>query len=407
MQKHSPQKAERRLDRQSSLLVLEHIFFGALKSKMDFREDNTEETMATDGEFIYWNRNFVSECTDDELRGVIAHEVMHPAMLHHVRRGGREPKLWNDAGDYEINPILIDSGFKLPEGGLLDARFAGKTAEQIYEILRKEGKGGKGKPPPGGAAPGQGQPGGGRGQPGTGPQGKEGKRPAGQVRDAKDPAASEPDWQIAVQQAAKVAQMHGSLPGSLVGMIAQRAKPVVDWKSVLHKFVQQHSKSDYSFSHPNRRYTHQGIYLPSIRGNKMPAIGITFDSSGSTQAIRGIFISEIEAAAAQAKPEAIHILMCDAHVHGDVQTFEPGDDIASNLQFRGGGGTSFVPAFDYVERHGLELVCMLYLTDCEGDYPKQAPEYDVLWCCPTPYDRLLDGYKPPFGEYVHIEEYER
>ena len=81
-------------------------------------------------------------CSDPELIGLLAHEVMHPAMQHHTRRGDRDPALWNDAADYAINPILTEAGFTLPGDMLNDPEYRGMTAEQIYDALNQPHGGG-------------------------------------------------------------------------------------------------------------------------------------------------------------------------------------------------------------------------------------------------------------------------
>jgi predicted metal-dependent peptidase len=63
---------------------------------------------------------------------------MHPALQHHVRRSGRDPRRWNEACDYAINPLLLDAGLSLPDGVLVDHRFRGMSAEQIYNLRNAE-----------------------------------------------------------------------------------------------------------------------------------------------------------------------------------------------------------------------------------------------------------------------------
>ena len=92
--------------------------------------------MATDGRSIFYHKDYVKGCSDQELVGLFAHEVMHPAMQHHTRRGDRDPGLWNEAADYAINPILAEAGFVLPGTPLLNPKYRGMTAEQIYEVLK-------------------------------------------------------------------------------------------------------------------------------------------------------------------------------------------------------------------------------------------------------------------------------
>jgi hypothetical protein len=94
--------------------------------------------MATDGVSLFYNPDFVETLNAAALAGTLAHEVMHPALHHHVRRSGRDPKRWNAACDYAINPLLIDAGLSLPEGVLIDDRFRGMSAEQIYNLLESE-----------------------------------------------------------------------------------------------------------------------------------------------------------------------------------------------------------------------------------------------------------------------------
>jgi len=94
--------------------------------------------MATDGVSLFYNPEFVETLNAATLAGNLAHEVMHPALHHHVRRSGRDPKRWNVACDYAINPLLVDAGLSLPEGVLIDDRFRGMSAEQIYNLLETE-----------------------------------------------------------------------------------------------------------------------------------------------------------------------------------------------------------------------------------------------------------------------------
>ena len=128
---------KRRLVAARAILVLDHPFFGALSLRMNIEEETRgrTRTMATDGRSLFYDKDYVRECSDQELVGLFAHEVMHPAMQHHTRRGNRDPELWNEAADYAINPILAEAGFVLPGTPLLNPQFSGMTAEQIYAVL--------------------------------------------------------------------------------------------------------------------------------------------------------------------------------------------------------------------------------------------------------------------------------
>jgi predicted metal-dependent peptidase len=122
-------------------LLLDHPFFGTLLFRLGARARSSIATMATDGVSLYFNPEFVDSLSTAESIGIPAHETMHPALQHHTRRGGREPKRWNMACDYAINPLLIDAGLTLPKNVLFDDRFRGMSAERIYSLLvAEEGK---------------------------------------------------------------------------------------------------------------------------------------------------------------------------------------------------------------------------------------------------------------------------
>src|ERR1700734_1913136 len=127
-----------RIQKARTSLILDHPFFGSLLFRLKGRECRSIPTMATDGVSIYYNPDFVETLNAATLAGTLAHEVMHPALHHHVRRSGRDPKRWNVACDYAINPLLVDAGLSLPEGVLLDDRFRAMSAEQIYSLIESE-----------------------------------------------------------------------------------------------------------------------------------------------------------------------------------------------------------------------------------------------------------------------------
>src|ERR1041385_8299123 len=96
---NASEQAAFRLRKARQTLILDHVYWGVPATKLTPVESTRTKTMATDGRCLYYNVRFVAECTDAELVGTYAHEVMHPAMQHHTRRGNRDPREWNIAGD--------------------------------------------------------------------------------------------------------------------------------------------------------------------------------------------------------------------------------------------------------------------------------------------------------------------
>jgi len=92
------------------------------------------ETAATDGKHFFYNAAWFDSLSERERVGVLVHEIRHLIALHHCRRNGRELSEFNIAADYAINPGIVADGFKLPEGVLIDAQYAGLSAEEIFRL---------------------------------------------------------------------------------------------------------------------------------------------------------------------------------------------------------------------------------------------------------------------------------
>src|SRR5215469_755083 len=104
-----------RIQKARTNLLLDHPFFGTLLFRLGGHPCTSIETMATNGVSLFYNPGFIETLNAAELAGVLAHEVMHPALEHNTRRGDRDPKQWNMACDYAINPMLVDAGLTLPK----------------------------------------------------------------------------------------------------------------------------------------------------------------------------------------------------------------------------------------------------------------------------------------------------
>ena len=356
-------------------LVLDSPFFGALALRLALQEDPTCDTAWTDGQSIGYNPAFIDSLTHPQLLGLLAHEVMHVASGHPWRREGRDAKRWNRAADYAINGTLQAAGFELPECGLLDPQYTGKSAEWIYDRLPAEPQDGSGS---------------GSGSGGNDPA------PAGEVRDAPDPATkpeapTEAEWREAVQQAAAVAEGRGELPGALRRFAKDAVAPAVDWRSVLHRFASETARADYSWTRPSARYLARGLYLPALYSVDMGRIVVAVDVSGSVdEVLLTKFAAELNAIASELRPAEVEVIYCDARVQGR-ESFLPGDTI--ELHACGGGGTDFRPVFDAVEE---APACLVFLTDLYGRFPEEAPEYPVLWASTS-------RATAPWGETVRVD----
>lgn len=374
-------------------LVLDQPFFGALLMRLKMVEDRRHKTMWTDGVSVGYNPEFVNEITSHELRGVLCHEVLHAVNGHTWRRGDRDPKRWNEACDYAINPIILDdAGLPLPEGALVDPRYKGLSVEQIYGQLRNTAQ--EEHQSSDQIQPKAGQDGNSDSSDGQG--GSEGLG-WGEVRDTPDPDRSaelESEWKMAITQATKAAEMYGKLPGSVRRMVDETLQEKVDWRSILQRFVQQSAQDDYSWRKPNARYLHLGLYAPALHSECMGSMVVVIDTSGSIDnRLLSQLSSEVNAIARGLMPEVIHVLYVDTKVNR-ADVFERGQEVEFHPV--GGGGTDFRPAFDWVDAHALSPSCLVYLTDMMGAFPDTEPAYPVLW------GDTYGAVSPPWGEAVRI-----
>ena len=375
--------AQEKMIKARAALVLDSPFFGSLVLRLKMEEGNWQPTLATNGVDVVYNSAFVDSLPMEELKGVLCHEVMHVATAHHVRRGNREAMRWNLACDEAINPIIIDSGFRLPKGFLASPQFKDMSAEEIYNKMPTGDDEGQGQ--------GKGQP---KGQPGSDPGG------CGTVMDfpGDSPAEKqqqEQDWKVALTQAAQAAKACGKLPGSLARLVEDINESRVPWREVLQRFVNQCARNDYTWRRPNSRYFNQGIILPSLYSEQLPPITVAVDTSGSIGAEElKQFAGEIDEIIGQYNA-TVNVLYCDTKVQHE-ETFNP-ENRPVRLEAKGGGGTDFAPVFKHVMDQGEDPACIVYLTDmCCNSFGKD-PGCPVLWVATHG-----KHHKVPFGEVVYM-----
>jgi predicted metal-dependent peptidase len=400
--KNNETSASLRIQKARTALVLDHPFFGSLLFRLKDRPSSAVKTMATDGVSLLWNPEFVETLNAVTLAGTLAHEVMHPALHHHLRRTCRDPKRWNIACDYAINPLLIDAGLKLPEGVLVENRFRGMSAEQIYNLLESEadleednnGDDQTSSTESGtNVAPGNDE--------SDDPGAPETEGGIGQVLDAPEPGDDSPsveeqarEWDVAVNQAMTVAHQAGKVPVGLDRTVEGAAEAAVDWRELLRRLWSETIAADYSWMRPNRRHLWTGLYLPGVVREGVGEVAIAVDCSGSISPRQlRLFEAEARSIVEGQRPERVYVLYFDAAVH-KVETYEAGERIALNPV--GGGGTAFEPCFEWLDERGIRPQTMVFLTDLYGSFPSSAPSYPVLWAS-------TGRRQAPFGEVIPMQ----
>lgn len=377
-------------------LVLKYPFFGKLALGLEIIESDKFDTMATDGQRIYYNPEWTKSITHQERVGVIAHEILHVVYKHHLRRGKRDAYYWNVAGDYVINDILLEDGFILPEGGLHNSEYASMQTEKVYDLVYQESKDDSGDDASGGDGDGD-------------DSGDDGKAPSwGEVIDAvNDEGGSlsdadikelEREINVSVLQAVQSAKGIGGKSSAFQKMIESVKQDKVDWEDVLaNHMLDNLTPCDYNFNNPDRRFIYQDMYLPSVEKEPNQNIAIAIDTSGSIyEDTKAMFLDAINNIITVGKPNKVSLIYCDDHVQ-EVKTFHKGEQIT--LDHLWGGCTDYEPVFKYIDKElDNDVSYLVYLTDgyCWCDRLVE-PDYPVIWAT-TETSKYFT-----FGEIVDVE----
>ena len=439
--------ATRRIRRILRAMLTDHPFFGSLALRLPLTVDRTRQTIASDGQALRFNPDWMAEASADLVRACVAHCVLACALHHHTRRGERDYERWQQASYEATKPILRDAGLTREAGG------SDESVERIYDELsdREQGAAGDDSQQQGaagaaddsdsrgddGAAGDANEDGDSGGDDGDdddqdaaggddGDQGDDGdsdsETPAsadpgnhGEIMDAPLPdnptdresavRAENVEWDEARQQAVQQGETAGNLPGRIAETIKSEHSSSIEWRDELREYLQAVSKDDYSWTRPNRRHVAGGLYLPSLYSEKIPPIALCIDTSLSmdTESL-GVVWSEIRDLAETMNPEKLIVIQCDTEVT-DISEYEP-SDLPETLDAKGRGGTDFRPAFAAIEDLDTPPAVVLYFTDLEcWNYPKHAPDSPVVWIV-QPTARLAGSYLRdiPFGDVVRVQQ---
>ncbi|MEW7978976.1 MAG: hypothetical protein G8D28_05720 [gamma proteobacterium symbiont of Phacoides pectinatus] len=405
-----PKRIETKLAAARTKLILDKPFLGALVLRLPMEAADPQwcRTTATDARKFYYNPEYIDALTLDETQFMLAHEALHCALSHFARRQHRQKHLWDLACDFAINPLLVEDGLKAPPQSLMLDTFCEMTAEEIYPYLEdhkeKEtldthaydrdseggGSGGSGQdlkrdrePPPQ------------NGQPTPPVQGRTdgAGAPTPQPLTPDERETLSVQWQQRMAGAAQQAMQAGKLGGSLARIIDHLLQPQLPWRNLLAHYLSPSARDDYSYMRPSRREGH--FILTSLRSHQIDLV-VAIDTSGSIKAREfGEFLAEINALKGQLRAR-VTLLACDAALaDGAPWVYEPWEEIVLPGALQGGGGTSFIPVFDWVERQGMRPATLVYFTDGEGAFPATPPGYPVLW--------LIKGKQPvPWGQRIQL-----
>ena len=441
--KMTKDQARHLLDKARHAVVMKFPFIGEISLRMGLipTHDSKNPTSTSDGSKIYIDLDFMSKLRKEELSYVIGHEVWHNVLLHPARKQTRDPKLFDLACDMEVNWLLKQNNteqvFHIPYNAPMPPReVQGESCEVIYDWLVKNCQ----------MKPNDNQSSVHFGQQDSSTskeeekkdgfsnssneqnnhdwecnvnddvdyslkqQPKKSKYLTGQFDTHRyiDKSEQEEDdgqgnkdndfrphmsksfceemREATIAQLQKCALGQGTMPIGIESFVKKLEKPEIPWQEHLSQFITQIYTGKLEWTPPSRRHLYQDVYLQSHREKKIK-IALAIDTSGSTYNILPNFFAEMESLMKSFDAYEITRIDCDASVEKvvvydhDSSPFSKND--SKGIDWNGGGGTSFVPPFEYVKEKNLDIDALVYLTDgWSDDVPQHAPQYPVLWVLP-------------------------
>ena len=413
-------KIETKLAAARTKLILDKPFLGALVLRLPMiAAKEWCPTTATDARHFYYSPQYIDKLTLAETQFMLGHEALHCALSHFARRLHRNKMRWDLACDYAINYLLIEDGLSAPPNSLIMPAYEGMTAEEIYPMIEEdddretldqhiydqntdEGGSSGGNPPPENEKKENSAP-----KPSQNSEAKPSNQGAGNPseQEQQNKGADNPpplsqqemenlsvQWQQRLAGAAQLAMQAGKLGGGLARMVDHLLQPQLPWRTLLAHYMSTTARNDFSYMRPSRR--EGNAIFPTLKSNQVNIV-VALDMSGSIhQQEIAEFLTEINALKAQVSAK-LTLLPCDAKlVEGAPWIYETWDDFKLPEQIKGGGGTLFQPVFDWVARQPTPEL-LIYFTDGQATFPKQAPPYPVIW--------LIKGkVKPPWGRKIQL-----
>ena len=365
-----------KLQKAKGFIVMDYPFFASILLKRKLIETREIPTLGVDGKAnIYYNPDFIEKLPVPQIVWGLCHEIGHVIAQHALRRGSRNFKKWNVAGDAWINDMLDEAkvGERIPN--CIDMKGSkDKTTEQIYDELPDKPNGGTD----------------GIGTDGIGDDIIEGDN--GKPLNPDEVKEMEAEIKVQVAEAAQIAKMRGKLSSKLQDIVSDILYVKTPWYEIVEKYMTTMVAQGQTWRRPNRRFTDN--YLPSV--DKLPMMGevvVQVDVSGSISAQETAhYNGHLSRIIEQCRPSKVHVLYTDTQV---VRHDEFEQDEEFKIDYFSGGGTDMPAGFAYCDEHGIEPELFVCLTDGYTGFG-EAPSYPVVWC-------ISSDIEADHGESVHFE----
>lgn len=273
----------------------------------------------TDYKSIYVNAVYADKhnLTKEHIKFLIAHEVFHILILTRSRREDRDPTLWNTASDFAINELLINDEAVVTgktvgqfiDFGCYDPAYRNMSAEQIYNLLKKEqdklNKMLNNMFDNSGDSQQDNSKDGDQENQSTPPSNNSENSDSGNKEDnSEDDSEDEEESQgfnldihldlddpeiqedlreavLRVNQILESSAAQGKLSNGMKRLIDSLPKVKENWRYNLEKYIKSFKKAESTWKRPNKRYSAAGFYLPTRFDTPELKLAVGIDTSGS------------------------------------------------------------------------------------------------------------------------------
>lgn len=328
--------------------LFDHPFLSVLALSIPHKyQNNSHMLFETDGVSIRVDETKTMGYDDGRLKYLYAHVLLHILLKHPFRMCGRDKATWNRSCDIVIGLLLND--FKrvgsADDEAMVIESFRDKSVEDVYNALYRESNDGEGA--------------------------QSEANPTQQKMDIieheGDTKVAEEEMDTLIIQAMGAARKQGNIPASLLEMFDEITKPSIDLHTLLHAYMSESffdKESD--FSHPNRRFIHQGLYLPGYRYDRNRlSLFIFLDRSMSiTGEVFARFLGIIDSIVRMSHDFEMSVIPFDEQVYSEKIKSYDAQSILPNISFvKGNGGTQFEPVLEYLKLHAGEKNFAIILSD--------------------------------------------
>lgn len=369
------------------------VFISSVFFSLNFKWDDSVPTAYVDGLTMGVNPDFFLSLPEKQRVFVLAHETWHIA-LKHVTRFSEIPDgnrlKYNYAADYVINDLLYLDNYTLWPSCLHDEKYRDMSTEAIYKELKDEPnedfdpqhgdiKGGPNSKEPGSSSQGNAPQSG--SQSASGPSQKD-------IENKIDEIILKASTQADIQKSA------GRIPSEVSIHIDKLKNPQLPWQILLHRYMDEFDKTDYSWARPNRRYM-PDVYIPTLHSPGIERVAMAWDLSGSVQNHEiADMMAECESIRQKLQPQVTEVVTFDTQVKAVTELAM--HDPISKVKLAGRGGTNFEPVFEHF-RKTKPNVLIVFTDMCS--YPvEKTPDFPVIWVAINAPDWAIDNQK--FGEVI-------